>query len=135
MRHEDWQARFWKAIDAASARQFEWGTHDCVLFAASVADAISDREYLRLARDAFAWNDARSAIALTKDDGLQFLVETVLGNAVRAVDISQGDIALIVDDEGKQSLAIHDGCSIVGIDAIGLKKIPFRYVKAGWKID
>jgi hypothetical protein len=134
MRYEDWQTKFWVAMEEARTAHFEWGSHDCVLFAAKMADAISDSGYVGKARAAFTWTDMRSAIQLL-GDGLQPQVESVLGEMQRWQRLSQGDIVLIADDDGRESLAIHDGCQLLGPDEIGYKVIPFRCAKGGWKVD
>lgn len=134
MKREAWQDLFWGAIDEARCAQFVWGEHDCVLFAAKVADAISDSGYLDRAKTAFSWNDVRSALELTRD-GLQPLVESVLGPMMPWVRLSQGDIVLIVDDAGREALAVHDGCQLIGPADAGIKVIPFRCALGGWKVE
>lgn len=134
MRYADWQDRFWASMNEAKQTPFKWGEHDCVLFAAKMADAISNSGYVSRAREAFTWTDVKEAIALT-GGGLRPLVESVMGPAVRWTQLCAGDIVLILDDEGRESLAIHDGSQIVGPDAVGVKVIPFRCAQGGWKVD
>lgn len=134
MRYEGWQCKFWEQMEASRTAKFEWGSHDCVLFAAKMADAISDSGYMKKANASFKWSDARAAIDLTRD-GLRPLVESVLGPMCSWTRLSQGDIALVVDDGGRESLAIHDGCCLIGPSDIGVKVIPFRYATGGWRVD
>lgn len=134
MRYPDWQRRFWSEIDTQGTQSFEWGARDCVLFAATMADAISmDGRYVERAREAFSWRNEREALALTQS-GLQSLVESVLGPAIPWVRLSIGDIAIFIDDEGREALGIHDGAGVVAPDAVGLKPIPFRCLKGGWMV-
>lgn len=134
MRYADWQFRFWAEMERQQKARFVWGERDCVLFAATVADAISDSSYVARARAAFHWTDANEASGLTADRGLQSLVETVLGPMQPWTTLTMGDIALILDNEGRQSLAIHDGTTVVGPVTVGVQRIPFRNVKGGWRV-
>lgn len=134
MRFDKWQSKFWPAIEAERNTAFAWGYHDCVLFAAKIADSISDSGYVSRAKAAFTWTDFRSAAALSKN-GLQPLVESVLGEMLPWTRLSQGDIVLIVDDQGRESLTVHDGCQLIGPDEIGFKPISLSYARGGWKVD
>lgn len=134
MRPEGWQDRFWEAMDEAREADFEWGSHDCVLFAAKMARAISDRDYVADARAAFAWSSASEALELTRG-GLQALIESVLGPMGPWTRLSQGDLVLILDDEGRESLVVHDGCQFIGVAEHGVKPIPMRCAVGGWKVQ
>jgi hypothetical protein len=134
MRYEDWQNRFWTAMDESSRHPLVWGEQDCVLFGAKMADAISDGGYTERARTAFAWTNERDAVELIRN-GLQPLVESVLGEMQPWVRLSQGDLVLVVDDKQRESIAVHDGCQIIGKSATGVHPIPFRCVKGGWKVE
>lgn len=133
MRYDDWQKRFWAAMEAQRNEPFVWGKRDCVLSAARMADAISDEKYVERAIAAFQWGSEREAVALVRG-GLQPLVETVMGPMMPWPQLSMGDIALIVDDEGRESLGSHDGAQIIGPNTIGVRAIPFRCVKGGWRV-
>lgn len=114
--------------------RFVWGSHDCVLFAAKMADAISDARHAERAKLAFQWSSAREAAAIVGNADLRELVEVVMGPMLRWQSLSIGDIVLIKDDDGMYSLAIHDGVQIIGPDAVGYKNIPFSYAQGGWKV-
>jgi len=44
MRLKDWQSRFAALVAGARARPFEWGTHDCCLWAADAVQALTGRD-------------------------------------------------------------------------------------------
>lgn len=134
MRFPDWQNRFWKAIELERNRPLIWGESDCILFAARMADAISDGDFTSRARSAFSWHDEREALALTRN-GLRQLIESVLGEMQSWTLLSQGDIVLVVDEKGRESAAVHDGCQVIGKAANGIQQIPFSYVRGGWRIE
>lgn len=134
MRFTDWQDRFWKEMEEARSTPLVWGESDCILFAAKMADAISDGDFTKRAKAAFSWRDEREALQLTRG-GLLPLIESVLGKMQPWTSLSQGDIALVVDDKGRECAAIHDGCQVIGKAAHGIETIPFRYVRGGWRIE
>lgn len=134
MRYDNWQDRFWRAMDESSKQPLVWGEQDCVLFAANMADAISNARFIERARAAFCWSNERDAVGLTRD-GLRPLIESVLGEMQPWTHLSQGDLVLVVDDKQRESLAVHDGCQIIGKSATGVQPIPFRCAKGGWKVD
>jgi hypothetical protein len=135
MKYPDWQSRFWAEMDKQRSAPFIWGERDCVLFAAAMADAVSaDGRYVARAREAFNWKNAREAASLLEAAGLQSLVETVLGSILPPPRLTMADIALVVDDLGRQSLAIHDGCGFIGPIDPGVQRIPFHNVKGGWPV-
>lgn len=134
MRYEDWQDRFWAAMEESSRQPLVWGEQDCVLFAAKMADAVSDGDYTVRTRAAFAWSNEREAVELLRG-GLRPLVESVIGDMRPWTHLSQGDLVLVIDDKGRESIAVHDGCQVVGKSATGVQSIPFRYVLGGWQVE
>lgn len=134
MRYEDWQKRFWSAMEESSRQPLVWGEQDCVLFGAKMADAISDGRYTERARAAFSWSNEREAVELLRD-GLRSLVESVMGEMQPWTSLSQGDLVLVVDDKQRESIAVHDGCQIIGKSATGVQPIPFRCAVGGWKVE
>ena len=134
MKYPDWQKRFWQVLESKREATFAYGTHDCVLFAASMADAISDADYMERAREAFSWSNAREALVLTHGKDLQSLIESVMGPMQRWQYMSMGDMVLICDEADQKSLCVHDGCKLLGPDAVGFKEVPMRYAVGGWKV-
>lgn len=134
MRYPDWQYRFWAEMERQQTARFVWGERDCVLFAATVADSVCDSRYVDRARKAFHWSDGIEAAGLLADRSLQSLVETVLGPMQPWTRLTMGDIALVLDNQGHQSLAIHDGTNVIGPVDRGVQRIPFRNVKGGWLV-
>lgn len=136
MRYQDWQARFWVEMQRQRAAPFVWGQRDCVLFAATMADAVSvDGRYVDRARAAFKWTNAIEAARLLADQSLQSLVETVLGPMQPWPRLSMADMALVIDDNGRQSLATHDGSGFYGPIDPGVQRIPSLNVRGGWLVQ
>jgi hypothetical protein len=132
MRHHDWQKRFWAEIQLQSGEDFEWGKRDCVLSAARLMDVISDEGYLKKLSDRFMWANLREAVELMRSGTLKSLVSSVMGDIEPTVSLTWGDVALVVDDDERESLAINDGAQFVGPAQKGFRNIPFRCVVGGW---
>lgn len=137
MRPLDWQMGFWAAMDRHMKLDFVWGERDCVLFAADIADSITlDGRYVERACAAFDWDGIMSATKLLSGTTLRALVETVLGPAVPWVQCCHGDIVLVIDEDGRECLTVHDGTQLIGPrpNNIGVQAVPFRYAQCGWRI-
>ena len=139
MRHEDWQNRFWNEMKACDGVSFEYGSHDCILFAAKLADAISvDGRYVDRAKMAFQWDDTRTAASLLQEHRLQELIETVLGSMRRWQELQHGDLVLMLHDNGRgmeQTLGVHDGVQVMVPAARGLTPLWWNEALGGWRIE
>lgn len=135
MRHSDWQKRFWAAMEAARNTPFEWGTFDCVLFSASMADAVTvDGNYVSRAREAFSWGNEREALKLLSTGSLESLVSMVMGPMIPWPRLSMGDIVL-ANYEGREAMGVHDGSQlIVRTIEEAISALPWRYAMGGWKV-
>lgn len=134
MRFPDWQKRFWFEIERQRVAPFVWGKRDCILYAATVGDAVSDARYVERTLAAFRWTNAREAAALLASTSLQSLIETVLGPMQPTARLGMADFALVLDDDGRQSIAVHDGCIVIGAVEVGVQVIPSHYVQGGWHV-
>lgn len=122
MKHPDWQKRLVTVIRAAEMRPFSWGEHDCCLFAADCAKAVSGEDYAAEFRGTYKSElGARKAI-LRKGGTL----EKVLQRYLHEVDpefIQRGDIA-VVENAGRKCAGVFYGGQVwVPGDAglVGLK--------------
>jgi len=134
VRSAGWQDRFWAVIAEAREQPFAWGTHDCVTFAAKCVAAVTGEDTLGKVTGRFGtWSDARAAVRAYGSD-LGAAVDEFLGPRVPWTQISIADIAIALDDHGKQLLVVHDGVQLICPDHVGLRSIPFRCALGGWKI-
>lgn len=127
---------FWQVVQEAHRRRFSWGEHDCVTFAMRCAVAISgDKTLESRVRVAFGtWGDALEATRAIGQDGLTPAISSVLGAAVPWWQLRLGDLALVLDDEGREVVTVHDGVKLVAPDAIGLRSVPVERALHGWRV-
>lgn len=125
---------------SSAAEPFEWGSGDCVLKAARVADAIVVEPcFEAAARAAFSWTDEESALArLVEVDGLRNAVVSVLGESMPWQELSQGDLVLCrtgSDEPGKEyCVAVHDGVNPVAFVGDSMRSLPWRLAECGWEV-
>lgn len=135
MRIAGWQKEFWSVVGTAGSRNFEWGTHDCVTFAAECVQAITgDRQLRNRIRKEFgAWSDLRSALK-AHNGQLGFAIDSFLGARVNWPALCMGDLGLAIDEDAQEIVVVHDGLQFICPDKVGLRSVPFRFIKSGWKI-
>lgn len=140
MRHENWQNKFWDALRENGEQQFSYGSIDCVLFAANMADAISvDGRYAERAKSMFKWASTREALILTRERSLVDMVEDVLGPIQRWQELQHGDIVAVVRDNEtgsgpEQMLGVHDGVQVMAKGAHALVPVWWSEALGGWRV-
>lgn len=145
IRFHDWPERFANYLRECRDKEFAWGAHDCVLFAANVVEVLTGVDPAKEVRGVY--DDARSALEFIRDGGgLEKLVDAVLEScgllAVIPPGLAQrGDVVLLRNHRqapwaGEYALAVVglDGALLVPA-AKGLERLPLdeAAVKA-WRI-
>jgi len=108
MRFDDWPSLMNQAIDAARDMPFQWGHHDCALFAADVVKAITGCDYAQSWRGRYT--DPFSLLRLLKQhqfNELTDLVDTYLPR-IDCAPAGRGDVVAI-DMDGHAALGICAG--------------------------
>jgi len=133
MRYEDWQTRFWMELDRAKIRRWQWGVHDCVSFAARMADVISDRDYAAL-KSSIQWNTPKQVAELLKAKPLKELIEGVLGPSMDWRFAKHGDLVIATDESSAEVLTVHDGSRLLCADKIGYCIVDIKYAACAWRV-
>ena len=140
IRKDRWQDAFWATLLIEARSPFAWGTADCVLKAARVADSTLVEPVLEsLARSSFAWHDEASAVdALIEAGGLLAAVSAVLGPSVPWTRLTQGDLLLCrtgLTEPGRDlCVAVHDGVDPIAFVGDVMRPLPWRLVECGWEV-
>lgn len=98
-RYEDWPKRLEAAIEAARVRRFSWGQHDCMLFAASVVQALTGRDVAAQHRGQYKGSQTAAAYT-ARHGGMATMVTKVLGDPVRPIQARRGDVVMRCDERG-----------------------------------
>lgn len=118
MKHPDWHNRLIAVIRAAEKRPFLWGEHDCCLFAADCAEAMTGDSFAHGWRGTYA-SETGAKKALLRGGGS---LEKVLAKYLDEVPVKmaqRGDIA-IVENAGTRCAGVLYGGAVWVPGATGL---------------
>ena len=133
-RREDWGVRFHAAIKAALHRPFEWGVHDCAIFAANIIQEMTDEDVAEPWR---GYADERGAVRMAlKAGGLSGIATSVLGEPIKTTFAQCGDIVLIASDRvgWDGSLAVCAGVKAACVAEDGLIFVKREKWLQAWRV-
>ena len=118
-RVKDWYLELHGEMEAASARSFVWGIHDCCLHAARCIDAMTGSALEGKLHTLY--HDERSALELiTRHGGLAGAIDAILGlPRIPIALVKRGDLAL-VDHIDIEAVGIVMGNGVVCVRQEGL---------------
>lgn len=108
-RLHDWPERMNAALRRVAVQPFAWGTHDCVTFAADVAEAMLGQDLLAPFRG--RWTTEREAArVLLELGGMRAAVCSVLGPPLAShLQARRGDVVMVEQEPGRLMLAVANG--------------------------
>lgn len=124
----DWPARMRALIADRLHMPFEWGKHDCALFA---ADAVVAQTGIDPAEDLRGLNARRAMRVVRANGGLAALATRALGEPGDLV--GPGDIVLC-ENGGREVLAVFNGSLALAPGATGLVGMPPSSARAAWRV-
>lgn len=131
MRRPDWVARLWETVQAHEGVPFEYGIHDCSLFAARCVDAMTDSAWA----DSLDYHDKRGAVRfLKKEGGLESAVSRRLGAPIKGRAARRGDICFIEVEDGN-GLGVCLGSSIAVAAEDGITFYPLARAYQHWRVE
>lgn len=131
MRLYDWQARLAAFAKERADMPFEWGRNDCTLFAADAVLAMTGVDHAAGWR---GYDNIRDAQRLIDElGGLRAIATAALGDAVPVLMAAPGDV-LLLDNGGRELLAICNGTSAIAPWEKGLAALPMSQALAAWKV-
>jgi len=135
-RREDWPSRLAAALEAARDKPFQWGVHDCGLFAADCVLAMTDVDPAAMYRGQYS--DEAGAVEtmyLLSNGGLRAAWTKALGPAMNNVRMARrGDVALVSVDGAEEITGVVVGSRVACLARDGLVMIPSRCVVAAWAV-
>jgi hypothetical protein len=134
-RLQHWDRHLLDAVEAARERQFVWGEHDCVTFAAACVTAITGADPLaNLPR----WSNATTARrAVEAVGGLDAALTERFGAAVPPAYAQRGDLGLMYADRSPvtgATLAVCLGEWWVAPADTGLGRVRLDAIEAAWRV-
>lgn len=108
MKHPDWQNRLNAVMKAAIERPFSWGQHDCCLFAADCAEAITGNDFAAGWRGTYD-SETGAKKAILRGGGS---LEKVLARYLDEVPVKlaqRGDIAVVENAGSRCAGVVYSG--------------------------
>ena len=118
-------------LDAAQGRSFEWGVHDCCLWAADAVLATTGVDLAVPWRGTFSTEGEATAL-LDALGGLRAL-GALGGPECKPALAGAGDVGLI-EHGGRGWLAVHDGAAWICPTREGFVRWPTRAARCAWKV-
>jgi hypothetical protein len=134
VRAPDWEQRLRALIRSAERRPFEWGVHDCALFAFAAYEAVTGRAHVHPE----TWANAAEAGRLLRAAPLIDRATAWYGQPVGFQAIRRGDLVLIGSERqwlGQPALAVCVGVEVACPGEEGLQFEALRHSFCGWRID
>lgn len=141
MRHSDWQTRLNIFVRDVQSKPFQWGEHDCALFACNAIEVMTGKDPAVYFRGKYS--DKRGAYLSLKafaDGGLAETAEKICKD-LRFVETAKGfyqrgDVALC-DQGGEDALGIIDftGRYVMIAGEQGVVRKTLDCVKRSWRVE
>lgn len=134
-RRADWPVRLARFLAAHEGRAFQFGTHDCSLFAADWVREATGWDPAAAFRGCYdSRRSARRALHAYGAGPLRDTVTAILGSPRRGVLYGQrGDVALIRAGD-RHALGIVTGGEVMGAGRAGLVRVPLAMALKVWAI-
>lgn len=132
MRLRDWPGRFAALVDSARARPFEWGAHDCCLWAASAVGAITGSDPGSQWRGSYT--TPRGALDVLEGLGGLEGAGAMTGKSIAVALAFVGDVGLVTWPDGVESLAVCSGHDWMCAGDSGLIRLPLDAARAAWGV-
>ena len=131
MRYDNWPERLAQYVEARRSTPFEYGSHDCCMFAGGAVEAITGQNPMH----EFDYRNRLGAERLLRSAGtLDALVNRTLGEPVHPSQAGRGDIVLADLEEGATvGVCIGDQCVFAADPGITFR--PRSVARAAWRIS
>lgn len=131
-RLDRWDMRLMECVQAAQTKPFEWGSHDCVTFAADCVRAMTGCDPLKGVEP---WGDAKGALrAIQARGGLSDAITSLFGEPIPPAMARRGDVGMTDGDVTGFGLLVCCGDVWVGPGLDGLQRLPLDVVRQAWRV-
>lgn len=134
-RTEGWQQRLYAVTIAAMGKPHQWGSHDCVTFAADCVQAICGRD--PMARYRGAYDTQQGAARVMLDAGAHDLGELAALHLpeIAVAEAQRGDVVLCGGGPEGDFLGVVQGATAVGPARTGLVHVPMAQAKRAFRVE
>ena len=140
-RVKNWDIKLWAFLEKAEGKSFQWGQHDCVLFACNCIKKITGLDVAKPWRGKY--KTLRGATGLLRriaGGGLEEVAEKIAAaNKFEEVPVNfarRGDVVLRDSKLGLALLVVgSDGAFAVGPGPDGMERVPIAECSRAWRIS
>jgi hypothetical protein len=133
MRLENWPTLLAAFIESRKDTAFQWGVHDCTLFAADSAMAMTGVDLAAAYRGTYE-DIASAEQIIAAAGGFRELVEQNMGAGINPKLAQRGDWVLVETITGP-ALAVCMGINMIAAGPAGLVSIPMTEAITAWRIE
>ncbi len=132
-RRKDWPSRFAALVEEARLRPFEWGVHDCCLWAADSVLALTGVDHALGLRGTYA--DALAARRVLDALGGYAGAAALAGPEIAPALAGAGDVGLVASGaEDGVSLGVCTGIEWLCVGDAGLLRFPLASAQRAWRV-
>lgn len=137
MRLPNWPKLLAISIEMAKEKPFVWGTHDCCLFAADCANAITGIDAAASLRGTYS-NEGQATALVETNGGLASLVSSVCSGAgwlrITPKQAQRGDIVCYSENDSP-ALGICVGSQCAFLSPSGITFRPLTKCSTAWRVE
>lgn len=138
MRLNNWPKLLDDAINAARSKPFVWGSHDCCLFAADAAKAITGVDAASSLRGTYS-TEAEAKAIIDAAGGFNKLINQIAAShgwvQCSAASARRGDLVQYEAEDGTPSLGVCVGgnCAFAGKNGVSFVRL--SKCSSSWRVD
>jgi hypothetical protein len=132
MRKETWDIDLMDFLKSKENTPFQWGVHDCIMFAVGCAQAMTGIDLAEKYRGYSTQEEAAQIIK--KARGFLELVTENMGEEITPNFARRGDW-IMIETEGQPALSVCMGTTVIAAGRDGLVRHPMNEALAAWRID
>lgn len=131
-RLRDWPERLAALFAARAEQPFEWGVHDCCMFAADAVLAVTGHDPAADLRGSYV-NELGAARKLARYGGVAGAAIAHGGRVVPVALAQPGDVGLSLQDAAQPALAVWGGGAWHAAGQVGVVVVPTECIVRAWR--
>jgi len=129
---QEWLRRLNDLVAQRMSTPFEWGAHDCCLWAADCVQAVSGADPAASLRGTYS--TARQAMALVDELGGMAAIGALCGAEIPPMGAGPGDVGLVANEDGRELLGVCMGTVWLVPGSDGMGAMAFGSAVKAWRV-
>lgn len=133
MRLHDWQLRLEALVNDRAHTRFEYGAHDCCMWACDVVQAVTGLDPVADLRGTYS-DESGAAQVMEAGGGLEAMAAARFGVEIPPLAAAAGDVGLIEVDNMPALVACVGGAWLAA-SSFGVVVVPVESVISAWRCE